>query len=273
GPRPPTCAPSRSCIRRCARASCSTAPRIRVSAKPGRWRARTRSSRRGRASDLRRRAEPSGQRFREAGAGPVSDPRHVAVRADQHCAGCRHRSERGQLPGAGIGGVEQLNPVGPPGDVEAAGLAKIEQRRPRLVQQCEDPSRAARRDQIEIGHAASEQWMTVAELVMQVEARHHRGKAAARLLHAQQFGDHLAQRLAARIGAVERDVRHGVAQYAGRHRMPLGLIAVEQAVRRCQLDHLGELPAQIHRVLHADIEALSAHRRMHMGGIAGQQHA
>ena len=39
------------------------------------------------------------------------------------------------------------------------------------------------------------------------------------------------------------------------------------------LDHLRQLPAEVHRVLHADVEALPAHRRMDVRGVAGQQHA
>ena len=38
------------------------------------------------------------------------------------------------------------------------------------------------------------------------------------------------------------------------------------------LDHLGQLPSQIHRILHTDLEALSTCRVMHVCGVAGQQH-
>ena len=59
----------------------------------------------------------------------------------------------------------------------------------------------------------------------------------------------------------------------GADRVTLGVIGVEEAFRRCPLDHLGQLPAQIHRILHADLEALSAIRGVHMCGVAGQQDA
>ena len=72
--------------------------------------------------------------------------------------------------------------------------------------------------------------------------------------------------------AEERDLRHRVAQHAGGDRVALGVVGVQQAVRRRPVDHLGQLPAQVHRVLHAGVEALSAHRGMHVGGVAGQQH-
>ena len=71
----------------------------------------------------------------------------------------------------------------------------------------------------------------------------------------------------------ERDLRHRVAQHAGGDRVPLGVVGVEQALRRRPLDHLGQLPAQVHRVLHADVEALPADRGVHVRGVAGQQHA
>ena len=74
-------------------------------------------------------------------------------------------------------------------------------------------------------------------------------------------------------GAAKRDLRHRVAQHAGSDRVALGVVGIQQAFRRRPLDHLGQLPSQIHRILHADVEALSTHRGMHVRGVAGQQHA
>jgi hypothetical protein len=39
------------------------------------------------------------------------------------------------------------------------------------------------------------------------------------------------------------------------------------------LDDLRQLPSEIYRILHADVEALATDRRMNMRRIAGQQHA
>lgn len=39
------------------------------------------------------------------------------------------------------------------------------------------------------------------------------------------------------------------------------------------LDDLRQLPSEIHRILHADVETLAADRRMNMRRITGQQHA
>ncbi len=56
---------------------------------------------------------------------------------------------------------------------------------------------------------------------MDVETGEHRGDAPARLVHAQQFGDGLAEGVVSVVGAGERDLRHGVAQHPGSDRMSL----------------------------------------------------
>ena len=50
------------------------------------------------------------------------------------------------------------------------------------------------------------------------------------------------------------------------------MIGIQQGGRGYALDDLRQLPAQVHRILHAD-EALAAYRGVHMGGIAGEQDA
>jgi len=61
-------------------------------------------------------------------------------------------------------------------------------------------------------------------------------------------------------------------QHAGGDRVALGMVGIQEAVWRCLVDHLGQLPSQIQRILHTGVEALSSHRAMHMCGVAGQQH-
>src|ERR1700722_4641693 len=63
----------------------------------------------------------------------------------------------------------------------------------------------------------------------------------------------------------------GVAEHTGCHRVALAMVSVEEALRRYAPDHLRQLPTQIHRILHPDVEALAAHRRMHMRRVASQQ--
>ncbi len=113
--------------------------------------------------------------------------------------------------------------------VEAAGLTEVEEHRPGSVQQGEDPQRAVGGDQVEIGHAASEQRVALAQVVVDVQTGHLRGEARARLVHAQQLGHGVAHRLDAIVGAHERDLRHRVAQHAGGDRVALGMVGVQQA--------------------------------------------
>jgi hypothetical protein len=50
------------------------------------------------------------------------------------------------------------------------------------------------------------------------------------------------------------------------------MIGVQEAFWRCRLDNLGQLPSQIHRILHTSVEALSARGVMNVRGVSGQQH-
>ena len=85
---------------------------------------------------------------------------------------------RRKLPRTSVFGVDQLNAICPWSDVEAAGLTEVEEHRPGIVQQGEDPQRAVGGDQVEIGHAASEQRVSLAEVVMNVQTGHHRGESS-----------------------------------------------------------------------------------------------
>ena len=68
-------------------------------------------------------------------------------------------------------------------------------------------------------------------------------------------------------------LRHRVLQDPRRDGVPLGLVGVEQALGRGAPDDLGELPAEVDRVLHAEADPLSAGRRVDVRGVAGEQHA
>ena len=83
----------------------------------------------------------------------------------------------------------------------------------------------------------------------------------------------VAQRLDAVVGAHERDLRHRVAQHAGGDRVALGVVGIQEAFRRCPVDHLGQLPSQIHRILHTGVEALSTDRGVHVRRVPRQQDA
>ena len=113
----------------------------------------------------------------------------------------------------------------------------------------------------------------VAEIVADSQACHLRGERPARLVHAEELGHGVAQGLGALVLAAKRDRSQRVAQHAGGDRMALGVVGIEEAVRRRPLDHLGQLPAEIHRILHPGLQPLPAVRRMDVRGIAREQHA
>src|SRR5919201_6596259 len=54
--------------------------------------------------------------------------------------------------------------------------------------------------------------------------------------------------------------------------MALGMVRIEKAFRGCPLDNLRQFPSQVHCILHADVEALTSDRVMHVCGITGNQH-
>jgi hypothetical protein len=141
------------------------------------------------------------------------------------------------------------------------------------VQQLEDSERAAGGDQVQIGHAASEQRMSLAEVVVNVQPGPDPDEPPARLVHGRQLRHQIDQGLDALVLALERPQSHRVLEDAGHDRMALILVGVQEAFRGGPVDHLRELPSQIHRVLHADAEALSTRRVVHVRRVARQQHS
>src|SRR5205807_8571917 len=91
--------------------------------------------------------------------------------------------------------------------------------------------------------------------------------------HGEEFVDDVAQSLDVVVGAQECDLRDRVAQHAGGDRVALGMIGVQEAVWRGPLDDRGQLPSQVHRILHTGVEALSTYRVVDMCGVACEQDA
>ena len=60
-------------------------------------------------------------------------------------------------------------------------------------------------------------------------------------------------------------------QHTGPDRVPFGVIGVQQALGRRLLDHLGQLPPQVHGILHARVEALAALWGMYVRGVPRQK--
>jgi len=94
----------------------------------------------------------------------------MSVGPDQHGGGSGGRAEYRKLPWAGVRGVDQPDPVCPSGDFDAAGIAEVEEHRQGVVQQGEDPRRAVGGDHVEIGHAAPEQRVPFAEVIVNVQS-------------------------------------------------------------------------------------------------------
>ncbi len=93
------------------------------------------------------------------------------------------------------------------------------------------------------------------------------------LVHARQLRHHLDHGLDALFVALERGLSHRVPQRAGSDGVTLGVVGVQEALRGGPVDDLRELPSQIHRILHAEAEALSTRRVVHVRGVAGQEDA
>ena len=61
---------------------------------------------------------------------------------------------------------------------------------------------------------------------MNVQTGHHRGESSARLVHAEELGNRVAQCLRPFVFAAKNDRRHRVAQHAGADRVALGVVGV-----------------------------------------------
>src|SRR5713226_5147729 len=118
----------------------------------------------------------------------------MSVGPNQHDSGGSDHAKDRKLPNASVFSVDQLNTIRPRRDVEAAGLTKVEQHRPGLVQEGEYSQRAAGGDQVEIGYAAPEQRVSLTKVVMNVQAGDHCGDVLARFIHRQHLSKEAAKR-------------------------------------------------------------------------------
>jgi hypothetical protein len=83
--------------------------------------------------------------------------------------------------------------------------------------------------QVEAGHVTDE-GVSLADVVLNVESGEHPGDVSARLVHAEQLGHGVAQGLVTIVGAAERDLCHGVAQDSGTGGVPFGVVGVQQTL-------------------------------------------
>src|SRR5258708_29881347 len=107
----------------------------------------------------------------------------MPVGPNQHGGGSSDRPECRKLPRTDIFGVDQLNAICPWSDVEVPALTEVEQHRPGMVQEGEYPQRAVGGDQVEIGHAASEQRVSLAAVVVDDQTSHHSDESPPGLFH------------------------------------------------------------------------------------------
>ena len=96
-----------------------------------------------------------------------------------------------------MGGVDQADSVGPGSHVELAGCAQVEEDGPGGVEQREHRRRTVRCPEVQVGHPPSEQRVALAEVVVDVEAGDHPGRAHPGLIHRQHLEHGLAERHAA----------------------------------------------------------------------------
>src|SRR5262249_58765515 len=111
----------------------------------------------------------------------------ISVRSNEHDGGRRNRADHQNLPRADVPGVDRLNAIHPWSDVEGGGLTEVEQDRPGVVQQREDPQRTVGGNDVDIRYVASEQRMSFAEVVTNVQARHLRGQSPASRVHGEKL--------------------------------------------------------------------------------------
>ena len=117
------------------------------------------------------------------------------------------------------------------------------------MQQLEDPPRALRGGEVEVGHPAAQQGVALAEVVDDVEPGQEPGELGARSLEGEQVGHRRADRLAAGVAPLEKGLHHDVPEDPGRRGVSLRLVRVEERLGRDAPDDLAELPPEVDRVL------------------------
>ena len=186
----------------------------------------------------------------------VAGPGHVTIRPQQHGGHVQF-----------LAGVDDVvDPVGPALHREPAGL--VQQQSAAAVHQLVE---AAPR-QAEVAHPPAEQLWPVAEVVADAGGGDLLGQVPVHVLEVHQLRHQPAHRLRARLERDQLHLRAGVVQHVGGDRVPLGLVAVQQPLRRPAVDLGGQFPAQVDRILDAEVESLPADRRVDVRRVAGEQH-
>jgi len=200
-------------------------------------------------------AEPLGQLAEQIRL-IFADPRHVAVRPQQRR---RHVQFLTDID-------DMVDPIRPPGDREPAGL--VEQQSAAAVHELvEAPSL-----QPHVPQPPAEQVMALAEVVADPDRGDLLDQVPVHLLEVHQFRHQPAHCLGSRLEGHQLDLRAGGVQHRGGHRVPFGVVAVQQPRRGPAADLGGQFPAEVERVLDAEVEPLPTGRRVDVRRVAGQQH-
>ena len=115
--------------------------------------------------------------------------------------------------------------------------------------------------------------MPLAEVVADPDRSDLLDQVPVHLLEVHQFRQQSAHCLGTRLGGQQQGLRAGIVQHVGGHRVPFGVIAVQQPNWCPAADLGGQLPAKVEGVLDSEVEALSSQRWVNVRGVACQEHS
>jgi hypothetical protein len=128
-------------------------------------------------------------------------------------------------------------------------------------------------DELEVGGVPADRILGgVWELVARIHGREQLGEVPVRLREVHQLRDDVPQRVDVRTRRQQCGLGPGVAQHRLARGVSFARVGVEQRVGCIPAYDGGQLPAEVRRVQQADVQTLTAARRMHVRGIARQQH-
>src|SRR3954469_7120368 len=101
----------------------------------------------------------------------------MSVASDQHGRGSGNLAEERELPWALVLAVDEPDSLRPRGDVEAPSFTEVQQHGPGVVQQAVHTRRTCGGVQVEVGHSPTDQRVSFAKVVVDVETGDHRCEA------------------------------------------------------------------------------------------------
>ena len=218
------------------------------------------------------RAEPGGERVGESRRRRLASPTRRSRPAESILrSGQRPRRSQATPSARRTQRRATCTRLVPGRDVEATGVAEVEQHGRASWSRLNTRTGPSAVHEIEVGHATAQQRMPFAQVVLDAEPGHRCRELCARFVRARavQRSCRAARRCARRYCAAHWTPSRGAARGPRSDAAPRGSCRAGFPAR--SFDHLSQLPAKIHRILHAEVEALPAIRRMDVRGVAGQQ--